>query len=386
MKSPYDVIVVGLGGMGSAAADQLASRGARVLGLERFGSAHPHGCSHGGSQIIRQTHFEDPGCVPLLQRAARLWDDLEKRSGAAVRTRTGGLVLGRADSAAVRGSRTSAEQWGIPHELLTAAEVRRRFPTLAPAADEVALFEPAAGFLRPERAVSAHRDLAGRAGAELHFHEPVLDWTAAPGGSGVRVRTGVADYTAERLVVCPGAWAPTLLAELGVPMRVERQVQFWFEPVHGIGPFLPDRHPVYLWADEPGTLIYGLPALDGPDGGAKVAYVRRSGGECAPETIDRAVHDAEICEIQDHVAGRLPQLAGRFLRATTCLHTTTPDENFVVAPHPAHQQVTVACGFSGHGFAFVPVVGEILADLTLDGRTEHPIHPFDPRRLAAQVV
>jgi sarcosine oxidase len=383
----HDVIVAGLGGMGSAAAYHLAARGARVLGLERFGPAHSLGSSHGGSRIIRQSYFEGPAYVPLLLRAYELWEALAADSGRDLIMLTGGLMAGHPETRTVSGSRLSAEQWGLPHEMLTAAEIRRRFPTLTPAADEVALYERRAGFVRPEETVAAHLGLAGRAGAQLRFREPVLRWETLPGGRGVRVATAQGTYTAGHLVVCPGAWAPGLLGDLGVAFTVERQVQFWFEPTGGTGPFTPGRHPVYIWeyADpaEGGTSqIYGFPAVDGPGGGAKVAFFRR-GVPCTPDGVDRTVHPPEVATMAAHLAPRIPALPGRFLRGEPCLYTTTADEHFVIAPHPAHEAVTVACGFSGHGFKFVPVVGEILADLALDGATRHPIELFDPKRPAA---
>ena len=224
----HDVIVIGLGGMGSAAAAHLAARGQRVLGLERFGPAHDRGSSHGGSRIIRQSYFEDPAYVPLLLRAYELWRELEADSGADLMTLTGGLYFGRPDSPTVAGSLRSSRQWDLPHELLDAAEIRRRFPTMTPADDEVGLYEADAGLVRPEATVAAHLALAGQRGADLRFDEPVLDWSTT--ADGVRVTTAAGTYTAGRLVICPGAWAPELLADLGVPLTVERQVLYWFRP------------------------------------------------------------------------------------------------------------------------------------------------------------
>ncbi|MBR7824845.1 N-methyl-L-tryptophan oxidase [Actinospica sp. MGRD01-02] len=378
MTSSYDAIVIGLGGMGSAAAYRLAARGLRVLGLERFTPGHDRGSSHGGSRVTRQAYFEDPAYVPLLLRAADLWEQVERDSGRDIVTYTGGVMIGRPDSRTVAGSKLSAEQWGLAHDMLDAAEIRRRFPTLNPADDEIALYEAMAGFVRPEESVLAHLQLAGQAGAELHFEETVAEWAAE--GSGVRVTTDQDTYTAGRLVICPGAWAPDLLAGLGVDFEIERQVMYWFAPEGGTAAFVPESHPVYIWEVDADTQFYGFPAIDGPDGGAKVAMFR-GGRRCTPETIDREVHDAEVEAIRTHLRPRIPALPGPLLHAATCMYTNTADEHFVIAAHPAHSQVTVACGFSGHGFKFVPVVGEILADLAAEGSTPHPIALFDPARL-----
>jgi len=376
----YDVVVIGLGGMGSAAAAHLAARGQRVLGLEQFGPVHDRGSSHGGSRIIRQSYFEDPAYVPLLRRAYELWQRLAADSGTDLMTLNGGIYLGPPDSPTVAGSLRAAQLWNLPHEVLDAAEIHRRFPALHPADDEVGLYETAAGFIRPELTVSAHLGIAERDGAELRFGEPVQSWSATPGG-GVRVTTAAATYEAGRLVVCPGAWAPQLLADLGVPLTVERQVMYWFRPTGGVGPFTPDRLPVYIHEDADGTQSYGFPAIDGPDGGAKVAFFRR-GVETSPDALDREVHLDEVTAVAEHLGRLVPTLPGRFLSGVPCMYTTTPDHHFVIACHPAHEQVTVACGFSGHGFKFVPVVGEILADLATTGTTAHPIDLFDPRRPA----
>ncbi|MEU0074717.1 N-methyl-L-tryptophan oxidase [Streptomyces sp. NPDC006332] len=381
MSPTYDVIVIGLGGMGSAAAHHLSARGARVLGLEKFGPVHNRGSSHGGSRITRQSYFEDPAYVPLLLRAYELYEELERSTGRQIAILSGGVMIGRPDSRTVSGSLLSARQWDLPHEMLDAEEIRRRFPTLTPRDDEVALFERKAGLLRPENTVAAHLQLATRQGADLHFEEPMTRWE--PYRDGVRVHTAENTYTAGQLVICPGAWAPQLLTDLGVPFMIERQVMHWFQPTGGVGRFLPENHPIYIWEDADDVQIYGFPSIDGPDLGAKAAFFRK-GRETTPETIDRSVHADEIKAIADHLAGCVPDLPGTFLRAATCMYTTTPDEHFVIARHPGHpESVTVACGFSGHGFKFVPVVGEILADLALTGGTEHPIGLFDPARLAA---
>jgi sarcosine oxidase len=377
--SAYDVIVVGLGGMGSAAAFHLAARGERVLGLEKYGPAHDRGASHGGSRIIRQSYFESPEYVPLLLRSYDLFDELAAASGRDVITLTGGVMVGPPQSRTVAGSRASAEQWGLEHEILDAAAVRTRFPTLAPGPDEIALYEAKAGFVRPEATVAAHLHLAAGKGADLHFHEPMTSWQPTAGG--VRVTTANGSYTAGHLVIAPGPWAPRLLADLGVPFSIERQVQYWFQPRGGVAPFRPERHPIYIWEDADGGQIYGFPAIDGPDGGAKIAFFRR-GVPTTPDTLDTEVHEDEIAEMVAYSGRRLPDLPGTFLRGEPCMYSNTPDEHFVIAPHPAHAAVTVACGFSGHGFKFVPVVGEILADLAICGATVHPITLFDPRRLS----
>jgi sarcosine oxidase len=351
-----------------------------VLGLEKFGPAHDQGSSHGGSRITRQSYFESPDYVPLLLRAYELFDKLARDSGRDVITLTGGVMVGRPDSLTVAGSRRSAEHWGLAHEVLSAAELRRRFPTMNPTADEVALYEPKAGFVRPEETVAAHLSVASAAGADLHYHEPMVSWSGTADG-GVLVETAAGSYTAGQLVIAPGAWAPRLLADLGVPFVIERQVQYWFEPTGGVTPYLPDRHPIYIWEDAAGSQVYGFPAIDGPDGGAKIAFFRR-GIPTTPETIDREVHPDEIQAMAADAGRRFPTLPGRFLRAKTCMYSNTPDEHFVIARHPGHEAVTVAAGFSGHGFKFVTVVGEILADLATTGTTAHPIALFDPRRLS----
>ncbi|MEV4705232.1 N-methyl-L-tryptophan oxidase [Actinoplanes sp. NPDC049316] len=377
----YDVIVAGLGGMGSAAAYHLAARGQRVLGLERFGAAHDRGASHGGSRLTRQSYFESPEYVPLLLRAYELWDALARDSGRDVIRLTGGVMVGRPDSRTVAGSRRSAEQWGLEHEILDAAELRRRFPAMNPRDDEVALYESRAGFVRPELTVTAHLGLAARHGADLHFHEPVTRWEPTADG-GVRVDTEAGTYTAGRLVVTPGPWAPQVLADLGLPLVIERQVMYWFQPTAGVGPLLPERFPVYIWEDRHGSQVYGFPAVDGPAGGAKIAFFRR-GLPTTPETVDREIHPDEIDTMAVRARAHLPDLPGHLVSAATCLYSTTPDEHFVIAGHPGSAAVTVACGFSGHGFKFVPVVGEILADLALTGTTRHPIGLFDPARLTS---
>ncbi|RSM71904.1 N-methyl-L-tryptophan oxidase [Amycolatopsis sp. WAC 01375] len=376
--SHYDVIVIGLGGMGSAAAYRLARRGQRVLGIDRFAPVHNLGSSHGGSRITRQAYFEDPAYVPLLLRAHELWDGVERDSGRKIFTRCGGIMLGGPDSRTVAGSLASARKWELPHELLDAAEIRRRFPTMRPADHEIALYEENAGFVVPEGSVAAHLQLAARAGAELHHEEKVLSWRQT--STGVRVGTSQNFYTAEQLVICPGAWAPELLAELGIDFTIERQVQYWFAPSGGAEPFRAGRHPIYVWEGENGRQFYGFPSHDDA-GSVKVAFFR--GGEtCTPSTIDRTVHTDEVDEISGFVGRKMPSLPGAFLRAATCMYTNTPDEHFVISRHPAHERVVVACGFSGHGFKFVPVVGEILADLVVDGTTGHPVALFDPARFA----
>ncbi len=382
MTQIYDVIVIGLGGMGSAAAYQLAARRQRVLGLERHTPAHDRGSSHGQSRIIRQAYFEDPAYVPLLLRAYELWRQIEAETGQDLLLATGGLMIGAPESGVVRGAIRSAEEWGLAHEVLDAAAIRRRFPLFTPQPREIALYEALAGFVRPEASVVAHLDRAARLGANLHFGEPVTAWEGSPGGEGVRVTTARGTYEAARLVIAPGPWAPELLARLGLPLEVERQVMYWFDPIGGDGPFQPAQFPIYIWETDPDVTIYGFPASDGPGSGAKVAFFRVPGPHqvTTPEAIDREVRAAEVSQMREYIADRIPALNGKFLRAKTCMYTNTPDEHFVITTLPDAPHVAVAAGFSGHGYKFASVVGEILADLAIEGATRHPIALFNPER------
>jgi sarcosine oxidase len=293
-------------------------------------------------------------------------------------TLTGGLMIGREDGELVSGSVRSAEEHGLPYEMLDAAEIRRSFPAYAPGPETVALYEEKAGFVRPEETVKAHLDQASSSGADLRFGEPVLSWEAS--GDGVRVETPKSTYEAGRLVISPGAWAPQLLADLDLPLEVIRQVMFWYEPKNGLEPFLPERFPIFIWEPEDGNMFYGFPAQDA-DRGVKAAFFRAGGVPTSPDTIDREVHEEEIGFLRSYLAEHVPELAGRCLDARACMYTNTPDEHFVISAHPEHPQVVIACGFSGHGYKFCSVVGEIVADLAIEGSTRHPIDLFSPARL-----
>jgi sarcosine oxidase len=372
----YDVIVVGLGGMGSAALYHLAARGKRVLGLEQFTPGHDRGSSHGDSRIIRQAYFEDPAYVPLLMRTYELWRRLERESGERLLHRTGGLMIGSERSEIFAGSLRSARAYGLPHQLLTADEIRRRYPALRPAPDDRALYEEEAGVLNPEACVWAHLAGATGRGAETRFEEPVRRW--APDGDGVRVETAAGHYLAERLVVTAGPWAPRLLEQLALPLQVERQVCFWFDPGSAAPLFNPQRLPIYVWEHAGGTFFYGFPAL-GPEG-AKVAF--HHGGETTTaDTVRRAVDPSDVEQMRRHLTRWVPALAAAPLtKSVTCLYTNAADGHFIIGRHPHAPQVSLMTGCSGHSYKFCAVVGEVLADLTVDGRTKHPIELFSPRR------
>lgn len=376
----YDVIVLGLGGMGSAAAYHLAARGQRVLGLEQFLPPHSQGSSHGSTRVIRQAYFEDPAYVPLLLRSYALWNDLERASGRQLLVLCGGLMMGDRDSEVVQGSLRSAREHDLPHEWLEAREIRRRFPPFQISDDTVALFEQAAGLVYCEEAVRAHLGAATRAGAELHFQEEVTSWRPTP--NGVEVITPRDTYSAGHLVVTAGPWAPGVLKDLHLPLTVERQVLFWFEPKSGLAPFHPERFPIYIWQKSESCTPYGFPAVDGPNGGVKIALYRSPDVEiCTPQTVRRTIEPRDEAALRAVVRQFLPDLDGPVVQAATCLYTLTPDLNFILDRHPHHPQVIIGAGFSGHGFKFCSVVGEVLADLTTRGASGFDLGLFRLQRL-----
>lgn len=371
------VAVIGLGAMGSAAALHLARRGADVTGFEQFGPAHDRGSSHGESRIIRKAYYEDPCYVPLILRAYELWRELEQESGETLLTVTGGLMIGRPDSAVVAGALASAQQWGLRHQLLNSKEIHQRFVAFTPGPEEVGVFEPDAGVLLPELAVLCHLRQAARHGAQLHFGERVEGWDEASGE--IVMKTSAGTYRVDRLVVAAGPWTSRLLGGWGLPLRVERQVMGWFRPME-IRNFEPANFPVYLFEEPGGEAYYGFPTLDGES----VKAARHHGGETTtPDELRRLSDDPELVRLRDHLGAMLPPLRGaEVIRARVCMYTDTPDLNFAIGLLPGPAAVAVACGFSGHGFKFSPAVGEVLADLVELGETRHPIAPLSLARFA----
>ncbi len=375
-----DVIICGLGAMGSAAAYQLARRGRRVIGLEQFDPVHDRGSSHGETRMIRQLYAEHPDYVPLVTRAYDLWEALEKESGRrGLLTRTGGLYVGLSNSEGVAGALRSANEHNLPYELLDAKELQRRFPAMAPHPQNVGFYDANAGFLRCEDAVRAFLDGAIQRGADLRFHEKVMDWEAT--SDSVRVTTDRSTYEAEQLIIAPGAWAPNLahFPRQGA-LQAERRVMYWMQPTQEIDLFHIGRFPSFTWDLPEGDFLYGFPTIDNRS--VKVAFMN-VGDPCDPDRPKRSVAPEEIDRLRDFLASRIPGLDGECVRATTCMYTLTPDNHFVLGEHPRHSNVTVAMGFSGHGFKFASVIGEILADLAIHGSTQHAIDLFDPHRLFA---
>jgi sarcosine oxidase len=371
MPVTYDVIVVGLGAMGSATACHIARRGMRMLGLDRFSPPHALGSSHGETRIIREAYFEHPVYVPMVQRAYELWRDLEKESGITLLRETGGVMIGRPDSDLVKGARHSAELHGLRHEMLTAGEVRARFPALHPESDMVAVWEPRAGVLFPDACITAQLAQARRHGAELHYEESVLHWESE--GDGIRVLTAQGEYTARQLIVTAGAWISDLFPDL--PLRVERQVLFWFDQKSAPEMFTPARCPVHLWQFDGRRFFYGFPNLGN---GVKVAF--HHGGEITTvDTVRREVTPEEVEDVRSAMRRFLPAASGTLRATTVCTYTNTPDEHFLIGHHPAYPQALIASACSGHGFKFSPAIGEILADLTQGKQPRFDLSLFSGR-------
>jgi sarcosine oxidase len=370
MNSGYDVIVLGLGGMGSATVYELARRGRRVLGLEQFTPLHTLGSSHGKTRIIRRAYFEHPDYVPLLHRAYERWYDLEQLCGQHLLTECGCLGIGRPDSVLISGIRTSADMHGLKVEYLSRPDLGRRYPAFTLDEDVVGILEPGAGILAVERCISEYLDAARALGADLHFEEPVQSWEATAGG--VSVQTAKQRYQADRLLITAGPWATRLLAEIGMPLTVMRQVPFWLATADDRR-FRRDVFPAYIYETSEGH-FYGFPVISPL--GHKVA--RHYGAQELAEVdqIDRVVHAEDEEPVRSFLRRHLPSVNGSRRHAEVCIYTLTPDRHFVIDLHPSYRNVAVAAGFSGHGFKFASVVGEILADLAETGRTRLPIERF----------
>ncbi len=366
--------------MGSAALYHLARRGVSACGIEQFGWAHDKGSSHGETRIIRKAYLEHPDYVPLLDRAYQLWDELEAKSGAELFVRCGLLALGHGESRVIRGQEACYAVHDLPHEILDEDELHRRYPALAVGDGWRAYFDPLGGFLRVEDCVHQHLHLAQQSGAMLYMGERVLSWQ--PDGDGVRIETDKRQILAGRLVLSTGPWAAPELRSLGVSTQVVRKVLFWYEG-DGLEQYGLGKLPCFLVGEgDSDNTFYGFPALE--PWGLKVAEhnIIMHKQVRDPLEINRALEADDEAPVRHFVERFFPQLRARRSRHAVCMYTMTPDEHFVVDIHPECAAVVLAAGFSGHGFKFSSVMGEILAELALEGDTRQPIDFLRLRRFA----
>jgi len=377
MSKTYDVAVVGLGTMGSSACYHLARRGLKVLGLEQFDIPNALGAHHGHSRMIRMAYFEHPDYVPLLQRAYELWSELETQANTRLLHLTGGLYMAPPESPLIKGSLASAKTHDLAYELLSCDDIKLRYPPFQIPDHFVGFFESKAGFLIPEKVVAAHIELALRAGAQLQGHEPVRGWQED--GSAVEVRTDRGTYRAKHVIFSGGAWSNQLLTDLGVPLTVTRQIWAWFWPKDP-DRFSLGRFPCWFIETEPDFGHYGFPMMpDSP--GFKIAH-HKPGVETSPDQVVRELLPGDEQSLRPVLQRYIPDADGSLLAIRVCLYTNSPDSFFIIDRHPRHSRVTLACGFSGHGFKFGSVVGEALADLATQGQTELPIQFLGLSRFA----
>ncbi len=373
----YDAIVIGLGGMGSATAAHLARRGWRVLGLEQFDLLHERGSSHGLTRIIRLAYHEDPSYVPLLRRAYELWHALEADVQERLLITTGSLEGGPEDGQTFQGALHAAEQHELQHEVLDAFHIQERYPAYRLPPGTRAVYQPDGGFLLAERTILAHVNVALRYGAELRFRQRVLGWRAD--ADGVTVETDAGTEEADRLVICAGAWARSLvpmLHDLAVP---ERQVLVWLQPLRP-ELFAPEAFPVFLLDVEEGS-FYGFPVHDVP--GFKFGRFHHLRQPIDPDDPDRSAGPDDEGLLRSFAQRYFPDGAGPTLMLKACMFVNSPDEHFIIDTLPETPSVSVAAGFSGHGYKFCSVVGEILADLAMHGSTRHDIGLFRLNRFAS---
>ncbi len=386
MANTADVLVIGLGAMGSATVCQAANLGARVIGIDRFDPPHDRGSSHGDTRITREAIGEGRDFVPLVLRSNQIWEELEAATGRSLLTRTGALILAsqsisgdhHGSTSFVQDTIRTAREFGIAHEVLDAEEIRRRYPQFHLIGDEIGYFEGGAGFLRPEACIETQLTLARQMGAEVFTSEVVLDIAQDKRGA-VVVKTDRATYSAARAIVTAGPWVQKLLgAEYASYFSIYRQVLCWFALAKNQQLYGAERFPVFIWivGNRPRDMLYGFPAIDGPSGGLKIATEQYE-ATVDPDAVTRTVSDSEIAAMYgEYIGPRFPDVSGECLRATTCLYTVTPGAKFIVDTFRDCENVMFASACSGHGFKHSAAIGEALAAWALARPGAIDLSPF----------
>jgi sarcosine oxidase len=369
----YDLVVIGVGGMGSAIAAHAAARNLRVLGLEQFSIPNVRGSSHGATRILRLGLHEGPTYVPLVLRAVELWKELGDKIGTPIFHKCGGLDIALPGSSIFKGSKAACEKFGIAHEILDAAETTRRFPAVRPANDMLTVFQPGSGFVLPELAITAHVNLALERGAEIHGHERVLDWKPRAGKH--LIRTDRTTYEARQVIFSAGAWMGKLLAKENVPVVPERTVLGWFSPKTNPAQFQPDRLPIWIIdAPEIGH-FYGFPIHGIP--GFKLGRLREIPSPAIdPDALRREPDGEDEADMRGFIREIFPDANGPVLSMETCFFENSPDRTPIIDRLPGVEGAWIVGGFSGHGFKFCSAVGEVMTDLITNGVTNFNLSPF----------
>lgn len=381
-----DVMVIGLGAMGSATVYQLSKRGVSVLGIDQFKTPHTNGSSHGDTRITRQAIGEGEHYVPLVLRSHEIWKELEKITGEEIFTVTGGLIVEPQDGKISHGAYhflqntiNTAKRHGISHEVLSFDELSKRFPQFVFQGDESGYFEAGAGFVRPEKSIEIQLDQAEKLGAALHFEEKMIGFTPQSDGT-VVVQTDKKEYRTNKLILSVGPWIADYIPSLKHIFKVHRQVLYWFDIKHDFDQFEVAKFPVFMVQHHDGNEMYGFPAVDGRHGGIKVAC-EELGTTTSPADIEREVSEKETQEIYEkYLQDFIPSLSGKCLRSATCMYTMTPDSQFVIDTLPEYKQVIVASPCSGHGFKHSAAIGQILCELALNEKSSFDISHFSLKR------
>jgi sarcosine oxidase len=378
----FDIIVIGVGSMGSSACYNLSKKGYKVLGLEQFDITHENGSHAGQSRIIRKAYFEHPDYVPLLSRVYEGWKTLEEETGEQVYFKTGLLYSGYRDNEIIKGVKQSASLYNIYIENPDRALAERKFPQFKIPETFDTVFEPDAGFVTPEKAIRLYAELAKRYGAVIQTNEKLIEWKKK--ADGVIVKTNKEIYRCNKLIITAGAWAGKLIPGLANKIKITRQFLAWMKPKHP-EKFSLNNFPCWMIADEdmPGC-YYGFPMLStekfGPPEGLKLAH-HYPAMVTDPDNVNRTVTNEDIENLKYAMNKYFPGEFDGVLSTKICLYANSPDENFIIDRLPGYEEnVFIACGFSGHGFKFVPVVGEILSDLAIDGKTKLPIEFLNANR------
>jgi len=381
MKNTFDVIVIGVGSMGSAACWYLAGRGYRVLGLEQFDIVHNHGSHTGQSRIIRKAYFEHSDYVPLLERAYENWQTIEKETGATLYHQTGIVYFGPHHHETMKGVRNSAALHHIRVDKLSREETISQFPAFQIPKDFETLYEPIAGFVTPERAIRVYTHEAVKIGAAIHTNEKVVSWRRS--GSTIEVETSNGKYQAGKLVITSGSWTSQILPQLKPQLTVRKQMLAWVRPPRP-DLFSLGRLPCWFIEDPDFGMLYGFPIVsENPEGPVGLKLARHFPGEIwDPDNFNYPNPQAEKETLRYLLKKYIPAAGDQIVETKPCLYTYSPDSNFIVDHLPGFgKQVAIACGFSGHGFKFASVIGEILADLAMNGTSGLPVEFLSLKRL-----